>query len=194
MRFGLVSLGIFGLSLLVHGCEQKRSEGQEDATTSRPVALAEAPHGQVTTPSLERAVLDADARAALSADARSLADGSRLPVLLPRKMASTGRLLVEDNWYDFAFHDRAGQTEVHVKGVGVVHDDVPFPKANETIGGREVFINRSELIASASFRENGVSYVVTLECGGRVCDDSNELRAIVGGLALVSVGSAGGAR
>jgi hypothetical protein len=194
MRSGLVFIGIFGLSLSVQGCEQKRSEAEGEAVAARPVALAEAPHGQVASPSLDGAVLDADAQRALPEAARRLADASRLPILVPRRMAGAGRLLVEENWYDFAFHDRAGGTEVHVKGVGVLHDDVPLPKPNEAMGGREVFVNRSELITSVSFRANGIAYTVTLECGGRVCDDSNELRGIVNDLALVSVGSMGGAR
>ena len=125
-------------------------------------------------------------RAALSDEVRGRVDASRLPILLPRRLAGQGRLLTEEHWYDFAY--RGNGLEVHLKGVGVQHRDVPLPRTNETVAGRELFVTVSEGILSASFRENGIHYDLTIECGGRICDDSAEMRAVVADLVLVGGG------
>ncbi len=178
-------LALAALALVACEPAQKKSE-TEAPVAERGVALREAPAAQVLPPSLVGAKLDGDARAALSEANRELVDGSRLPVLLPRKLAGQGRLLVDEHWYDFAW--RGNGLEIHLKGIGVSHTDLPFPSTNETIAGREVFVNASEGIVSASFRAHGIHYDMTVECGGRVCDDSNEMRAMIADLVLVGGG------
>ncbi len=175
------------LALALAACESTQKKPETEAPVAeQAIALREAPAAQVLPPSLAGAALDGAARAALSEPNRALVDGSRLPVLLPRKVAGQGRLLVEEHWYDFAW--RGNDLEVHVKGIGVSHTDLPFPRTNETIAGREVFVNKSEGIVSASFRAHGIHYDVSIECGGRVCDDSSEMRAMIADLVLVGGG------
>lgn len=187
MRPSPLSFALALVALALTACEPNPKKSETEAPVAeRGVALREAPAAQVLPPSLAGATLDGEARAQLTDANRALVDGSRLPVLVPKKVAGQGRLLVEEHWYDFAW--RGNGLEVHLKGIGVSHTDLPFPRTNETIAGREVFVNKSEGIVSASFRAHGIHYDMSIECGGRVCDDSNEMRAMVADLVLVGGG------
>jgi hypothetical protein len=176
---------VFLLASAACDSSQKKPDG-EAPLAEQSLSVREAPAATVLVPTLAGSTIDASARAALSEAGRASVDGSRLPILLPRSLAGRGRLLVEEHWYDFAH--RADGTEIHLKGFGVAHGNVPFPQPNGAIAGRAVFENRSEGIASVSFRENGIHYVATIECGGRACDDTSELRAFVGDLVFVGGG------
>lgn len=171
-------------SVVALGCDPKRAP--TEGTDTKAIAVTEAPAAAAAAPTLAGAAIDATARGRLSEETRAAVDASRLPILLPRSLAGRGRLISEEHWYDFAY--RAEGTEIHVKGLGVRHADVPFPRANETVAGRAVFLNRSEEILSASFEAHGIHYDAYIECGGRRCDDKAELLAFVGDLVLVGGG------
>ena len=175
----LAAFAVFGV-----GCDPKRAP--TEAAETRAIAVTEAPAATAVAPTLAGAAIDATARGLLSDETRAVVDASRLPVLLPRSLAGRGRLISQEHWYDFAY--RSEGTEIHLKGLGVRHADVPFPPANETVAGRAVFLNRSEEILSASFEAHGIHYDAYIECGGRRCDDKAELLAFVGDLVLVGGG------
>lgn len=86
------------------GCDAAAKKPDSDATEpERSLGLREAPVAAGARANLDGAAIDGSARAALSDEVRGRVDASRLPILLPRRLAGQGRLLTEEHWYDFAY-------------------------------------------------------------------------------------------
>jgi hypothetical protein len=166
--------------------------------------------------------LDHEVRGRFAEADRRAVDASGLPVLAPRDERVYAKVNVVGNatWFTVALKDadyaadlaarlakrplpERGGVGVYVQGNRVAHHHPNIPEATgkHTVRGRPGFITRNEMIWSASWIENGVSYVVEVECSrpddARCADESilvdvAESLVFVGGVGSLPV--AGGAR
>jgi len=132
----------------------------------------------------------------LSADVRQAVARSSLPVLVPRALGLVDRtvLIVRDNFYAASIHgsdDYAGLT-VNVSATRVTHRyrGMPNVKGRDRVrGDRPAFVTSNEGIWSATWIENGVSYVVEVECAhpseDARCADSTFVERLADELAFV---------
>lgn len=148
---------------------------------------------------IDRAVLEQ-----LPSEARALVPTSRVPVLAPRApgLASAAKLVVRPNFTALSTNgegEHAGLT-VSVSATRVAHRYAGTPEAvgpARVRGDKPAFITQNEGIWSATWRENGLSYVVEVECARPAedarCKDDAFLRSVVEDLAFVGGAFDGGA-
>src|SRR5947209_6791663 len=117
----------------------------------------------VRWPSL--AALDSAALAKLPPEARAKVESAKMPVLVPNDVVllEHAKIVAEQNF--FAFSASSGGLSVSVHGTRVAHvRDIPPIKGDRTIRGASAFVTENERVREASWTENGVSYVVDVEC------------------------------
>ncbi len=143
-----------------------------------------------------RAAVDAATFGQLPAEARAEVAKSQIPVLVPAAMASTAKLVVRPAFTAVSITgtgEHLGLT-VSVSATRVAHRYQNTPRAK---GDKPAWITQNELIWSATWRENGVSYVVEVECARPSedprCASDAFLRTVVEDLSFVG-GSFGGAQ
>jgi hypothetical protein len=161
-----------------------------------------------------RGAIDAEVRGRFAEADRRLIDASPLPVLAPREPRAFGRakVVARPAWFSVAVKDaayaaeldarRAGRSTVglapgiavFVQGSRVVHrhPGIAPVEGNRTLRGRPAWITQNEAIWSATWEENGVTYVVELECS-RPSDPrcANDQQLVEVAESLAFVGGAG---
>ncbi|HTJ83987.1 MAG TPA: hypothetical protein VL400_19845 [Polyangiaceae bacterium] len=150
--------------------------------------------------------VDRDVAAKLSPEARRAVGASHVPVLVPRQTGLVDRaiLVVRDNFYAAAITggDAFEGVTVNVSATRVAHRyrGTPIVHGPDRVrGAREAFVTQNEGIWSATWNENGVGYVVEVECAhpsdDARCADATFVKGIADELAFVGGSfSDGGAR
>lgn len=197
------------LVLAAAGCEPGPGEGAgappngELPTRTRDVPVNKAvDEVRVSWP--DRATIDQPVLASLPAEARALVERSRVPVLVPRAagLAAAAKLVVRPAFTAVSINgqgEHAG-VNVSVSATRVAHryQGTPEVRGPERVrGDKPAFITQNEGIWSATWRENGLSYVVEVECArpgeDARCRDDAFLRTVVEDLAFVGGAFEGGA-
>jgi hypothetical protein len=150
-----------------------------------------------------RASIDAAPLARLSPKARGEVEKSSIPVLVPAAMADAAKLVVRPAFTAVSITgtgEHLGLT-VSVSATRVAHryQNTPRAQGPERVrGDKPAFITQNERIWSATWRENGVSYVVEVECArpdeDARCESDAFLRTVVEDLAFVGGAFEGGAQ
>ena len=90
-----------------------------------------------------------------------------LPVLVPKdqNVLQRARLIVEPRFYALSSKLEGATLSVHGTAVAHPAPAIPIqPKPASTVRGRPAFLSDNEGIKSITWTENGVSYVVDVEC------------------------------
>ena len=199
----LATLGVGASCLaLVGGCDAPdasvppASEPGELPSRSRELPITKAVDiRRVEWPA--RDAVDAEALARLSPAARTAVAGSRLPVLVPRRadVAERAQLVVRENFYAASSRMTEGETSgvtINVSATRVTHRyaNIPNVKAPERVRSeRPAFVTQNEGIWSVTWVENGLSYVVEVECDrpseDARCKDASFVRGLADDLVFV---------
>jgi murein DD-endopeptidase MepM/ murein hydrolase activator NlpD len=139
-----------------------------------------------------------DVLRALGAAEQETVAKSAIPVLLLSNVRdfSERRVVVEDTYYSAFFND--GKQSISVQGsrLATRYSDLRLEsnRAKKRIRSTEGFITESEDIWSASWKEFGAAYVLSLECGtanDERCESENYVTKLVNSLVYVGGGKAG---
>lgn len=197
------------LVLLVAGCEPGPGEAAgappngELPTRTRDVPVNKAVD-EVHVAWPERSTIDASVLAGLPAEARELVKTSRVPVLVPRaaSLLAAAKLVVRPAFTAVSIDGQGEHAglNVSISATRVTHryQGIPEARGPERVrGDKPAFITQNEGIWSATWRENGLSYVVEVECArpgeDARCRDDAFLRTVVEDLAFVGGAFVGGA-
>jgi hypothetical protein len=144
-----------------------------------------------------RSAVDADALARLSPKARSAVKTSHLPVLVPRTadVAERTELVVRDNFYAANARVKESDTSgltINVSATRVTHryGNIPSVLGTDRVrGDRPAWVTQNEAIWSVTWVENGLSYVVEVECDrpgdDARCKDASFVRGLAEDLVFV---------
>jgi len=124
------------------------------------------PERSVAKISWPAAPIDEATRGRLSKASQEAARRSPVPVLVPRAndLASAAIVMAEENWY--AVQTRAEEIFVRISATRVAHrvEGVAPVVGPEALRGTRGFVTQNEGIWSATWSENGASYVLDVEC------------------------------
>lgn len=187
----LPSIGGLAAAILAMGCglsaDSEPAPARVAAAAPDRIELA-----GVTWPAA--AEIDRAALAALPAPARAQVASASMPVLVPRRaeLLSSATLMAKPSWYAVSARGDGYVVSLHATRAAHRYASIGPAKGDRAIRGAAGFVTRNEGIWSASWIENGVAYVLDVECAdpaaARCADD-----AFLGELAadLAFVGGAG---
>jgi hypothetical protein len=180
----------------------------------KPAAAERVVVAKVSWPALDQ--IDRGIRARFDGETQRRIDTAGVPVLAPRESSVYAQVAViaKPQWFTMAMKDAAyaqelaerkagrrtppapgeGGLSVYVQGNSVAHryPHIAPATGRHTVRGHSAFITRNEAIWSATWEENGVSYVVEVECSrpdDPRCETEDVLVDVVE--KLVFVGGAG---
>lgn len=192
---------------------QVSSPGKPARPALAPEAEARLVPQQVTWPAAS--AIDTAVRARFTEVDRRAIDAAGLPVLAPRDAEVFGKvtLVAQPAWFTVALKDAAYASELEARRAGRAidpsaegglsvfvqgnrvahhHPGIPAATGRHTLRGRPAWITQNESIWSATWEENGVTYVVEVECSrpdDRRC--ATEATLVDVAESLVFVGGAG---
>jgi hypothetical protein len=138
--------------------------------------------------------VDEGALASLPEPQRARLAASPVPVLVPRDAAllANAELVVKPTFFALATKTADRTLTVSLSATTVVHQRPGLPRAEgdqRVRGDRPAWITENEAIRSVTWSENGVSYVLELECSAPAtdarCADDSALRALAESLVYV---------
>lgn len=184
------SLAFVLVAIAAAGCADDAAPVELRAAAQTEPLVVEGPRRSIEAVTWPRTNVDAAAGATLSPASREAARRSPVPVLVPKDKPLLEALSVmsEAHWY--AAHVRAGGVTVNVSATRVAHhvQGVAPAVGPEALRGQQGFVTQNEGIWSATWIENGASYVASVECDRHDdsrCASDAFLRSLVEGLAYV---------
>ena len=148
------------------GCQKGTPSGEPTAMTAE-MQTSNVQVQPVTWPSA--ATIDRLVLGALPDAERAKVAASPVPVLVPNdpQLLAAGKVVVDAHWYSFSA--RVDGLTVTVAGNRAAHviEEMPKPQPNRSIRTTQGFVTTNEGVREASWLENGVAYVVDVECYAR---------------------------
>ena len=136
------------------------------------------------------ATIDEGTLAALSEPARAAVAASKVPVLLVARSSLLGAITVIAKERFTAVSTKGDGIHVSVSATRSAHrrSHLPKVKGETEVRGQPAFVTQNEAIWSASWIENGIAYVLELECASLPdprCEDDTHLRTLIDELVYV---------
>jgi hypothetical protein len=103
-------------------------------------------------------------RAELDASMADDIDRSDVPVLVPPRVATGGRVMIGDGWYAFAGQGDAYTVSVQGSARARVYPHIRAAQPDWIVRDQGAYLTRNEGIWSVSFIENGAAYAIEIEC------------------------------
>jgi hypothetical protein len=181
---------------LAAGCARGPDSDPAPAEARTPVVSGgERVHLEIAWPDPTRH--DPGALAALPEASQNAVARSPIPVLVPGRtdLLAVGTVIAREHFY--AFSARTGDVSVAIQATRITHryPSIPAAEGPATIRGSRAFVTQNEGVHHATWRENGVSYALDVECSRPfegACADDAFLLDLAEHLAYV--GGAGGAQ
>jgi hypothetical protein len=171
------------------GCADEAAPSEVRSQALEPLVAA-GPKRSIMAVTWPAETVDEEARAGLSKVSVEAARRSPVPVLVPRakELLATATVMAEANWY--ASSSRTGGITVNVSATRIAHQmpGVGPVEGRDSLRGKRGFVTQNEGIWSATWKENGASYVLDVECESAAderCASDAFVRSLVERLAYV---------
>lgn len=195
---GRYSIAIAVLGIGLAGCADAAAPEGTPTSVVTPLVV-EGPRRAVAAVSWPQTKPNQEAFAALNNASKTATRRSPIPVLVPsgQTIASALTVMAEAHWY--AASSRADGLTLNVSATEIVfHVPGVEPAVGpEDLRGTRGFVTQNEGIWSATWIENGASYVATVECENHDdarCASASFVRSLVADLVYVGGKGAEGAR
>lgn len=108
--------------------------------------------------------LDGASLSKIDPESRGAIHRSRVPVLVPRSLASSTRVVSTDAFVAASATIGGATVSVHATRIAHRHDSVPEAQGSHRIRAAHGFVTQNEGIWSASWVEHGAAYAIDVEC------------------------------
>jgi len=157
--------------------------GGDSAPAPSPTVVDHDVRWPTATP--DRATFDA-----LDEAARRSVENSKVPVLLVARstLLPATKVIARDRFTAVSTEGDGIHVSLSATRSAHRHPHLPKVKGTHEVRGEPAFITQNEAIWSASWMENGVAYVLELECASLPdprCEDDAHLRSLIAELAYV---------